>query len=137
MHPPGMWMNKMCTESVEVEFNEEKLSFKKGDMIYIPLVSVHMDPDYYDEPEKFNPDRFANGELKVLKDKGVFFPFSTGPRICVAMRFAIAQSKAAIATIVRHFEISVNAKTPKQFVVHPKAFINAPEGSYWINLKEL
>ena len=104
--------------------------FENKSVIYIPLLSIHLDPEYYEDPLQFNPDRFSieNGGAKKYKDQGVFFPFGDGPRICVGMRFATAQSKIAIATIVKNFEITVNPKTPSEFIMVPQAIINTLKG---------
>jgi hypothetical protein len=47
------------------------------------------------------------------------------------------QSKAAIAEIVRKFEISVNAKTQHPLVLDPKEFINVKIGKLWLDFKPI
>lgn len=86
-----------------------------------------MDPEYFPDPEKFDPDRFApeNGGAKEFMERGIFMPFGLGPRICVGNRFAVTQSKIAVAEIVRNFEISINPKTPEKFEIHPQAITTA------------
>jgi cytochrome P450 len=75
--------------------------------------------------------------VKAFKDKGVLLPFGDGPRICLGQRFALMQSKAAIAQIVRNFEISVNEKTQNPLVLDPKEFINVKIGKIWLDFKAL
>ena len=44
----------------------------------VPLLhAVHMDPNLWDEPEKFKPTRFLNAEGKVTKPE-YFLPFGVG-----------------------------------------------------------
>jgi hypothetical protein len=46
----------------------------------VPLLhAVHMDPNLWDEPEKFKPTRFLNAEGKVTKPE-YFLPFGVGKR---------------------------------------------------------
>lgn len=85
-------------------------------------------------PERFNPE---NGGIKAFRDKGVLLPFGDGPRICLGMRFALMQSKAAIAHIVRNFEISVNEKTMRPLVIDPKEFLNVKAGGIWLDFKPI
>lgn len=129
----------MCNEPVEVDLpKDKKLFFERNSVILIPIISIHLDPEYYPEPKKFNPDRFApeNGGVKSFIDRGVFLPFGAGPRICVGNRFAYAQSKIAIAALVRNFEITINPKSPEDYVVHPQALIVTLLGCV-IDLKEI
>lgn len=53
------------------------------------------------------------------------------------MRFATAQSKAAVAEIVKNFEITLNPKTHSNYVLDPTSFLVKPLGGIWINLKKL
>lgn len=74
-------MGRQCTEPVEIEFPKgKKVKFEVGDQIYIPAHSIFMDPEYFENPQEFNPDRFSaeNGGVRSYIDRGVFFPFGQG-----------------------------------------------------------
>ena len=85
-------------------------------------------------PERFNPE---HGGLKAYKDKGVYLSFGDGPRICLGMRFALMQSKAAIAHLVKNFEITVNEKTQLPLMIDPKEFFNVKLGGVWLDFKRI
>lgn len=51
------------------------------------------------------------------------------------MRFALAQSKAAIVEIVKHFIINVNAKTRNDNRLDPKYFISQLDGGIWLDFE--
>ena len=53
------------------------------------------------------------------------------------MRFALAQTKAALVEIVNSFEISVNKKTQRPLIIDPKEFLNIKVGGLWLDLKPL
>lgn len=53
------------------------------------------------------------------------------------MRFGTLQSKAAIAEIIQHFEITVNPKTKEPLVTDPQAMFSMPVGGLWLNFKSL
>jgi len=61
----------------------------------------------------------------------------SGPRICLGMRFALLQSKAAIAAIVRDYEITVNGKTSEKLIIDPKEFLNVKQGGLWLDFKHI
>jgi cytochrome P450 len=139
MHPPVTFTGRVCTEPTTLEFDGRKVEIETGMNVYVPIHQLHYDPDIYADPKSFSPERFSaeRGGLKAFKDLGVFLPFGDGPRICLGMRFAQLQSKAAIAAIVTNYEISVSSKMPKELVIDPKEFINIPCGGLWCDFKPL
>jgi len=64
---------------------------------------MHRDPRYYDEPERFNPDRW--------EDKGTstpaYFPFGGGPRTCIGASFATMEAVLVLATIAQKYQMRV------------------------------
>lgn len=53
------------------------------------------------------------------------------------MRFALAQTKAAMVEIVNNFQISVNKKTQRPLIIDPKEFLNIKTGGLWLDLKSI
>lgn len=66
---------------------------------------VLSDPGNFAEPEKFNPDRFEDPEVR---NHLAYLPFGNGPRSCVGTRFALVQVRTALAYLVKHFRFSVS-----------------------------
>jgi cytochrome P450 len=125
-------LSRYCNESIEIDLPKDKrLKIDHGSIVIVPINSLLKDPEYFPDPEKFEPDRFApeNGGVKAYMDRGVFLPFGIGPRICPGNRFAVSQSKLAIAEIIRHFVVTVNLKSPSSFRLHPQAVINTLVGA--------
>jgi cytochrome P450 len=139
MHPPTMFTNRICTEPTTLEFDGRKVVIEKGINVYIPIRQLHYDPEIYEDPESFSPERFSaeRGGIKAFKDLGAFLPFGDGPRICLGMGFAQLQSKAAIAAIVMNYEISVSDKTQTKLVIDPKEFFNVKQGGLRCDFKPL
>lgn len=139
LNPPLTFGNRECSESIELEgVKGHKFLCEKGLFIFIPIILIHRDDEYYHDPEKFIPERFDNGAIKDYKDKGVLLPFSDGPRICLGMKLAIAQIKTAIAEIVSNFEISVDPKTPEILEIDPvELLMNNKKETIYLNFKSL
>ncbi|CAG7700842.1 unnamed protein product, partial [Allacma fusca] len=70
-------------------------------------------------PEKFNPEHFS-AENKAKRHPYAYLPFGQGPRNCIAMRFALTETKAAIAHLVYNFKIEPCEKTQIPMTRSPK-----------------
>lgn len=117
-------MTKVCTEETElIDFNGKPVTIDRGTVVHIPIYSIHNDSEHFPNSQCFDPNRFESADLKTLRDKGLFFPFGHGHRMCLGMRFSTLQIKAAIVEIVRNFEISVNPRTVQPIIVKPKDFL--------------
>lgn len=139
LHPIIPVLAKRCTEStILVGPKDKKVPVSAGTTVVVPYF-VQLDSQYFEEPDKFNPDRFApeNGGSKPFRERGVYFPFNEGPRMCLGMRFAIAQMKRGIVEILDKFEISVNSKTQVPLKFDPKMFMLYPIGGIWLDYKPI
>ena len=84
MHPAALLLNRVCNEPIEIEsVKGKKFLVEKGLSIIIPVLDVHYDPENYENPEEFSPERFDDGGIKDYKDKCVFLAFGDGPRMCL------------------------------------------------------
>jgi cytochrome P450 family 9 len=50
--------------------------------IVISTISLHRDPQYFSDPDRFDPERF-NDENKGKILPGTYLPFGIGPRNCI------------------------------------------------------
>ncbi|KAL0441105.1 UNVERIFIED_CONTAM: cytochrome [Sesamum radiatum] len=75
-----------------------------GTMVITNAWAISRDPVTWDEPEKFEPDRFLNSSIDF---KGLDFeliPFGTGRRGCPGIAFAIATKEIVLANLVHKFD---------------------------------
>lgn len=75
----GFLMRK-CSR--EYTFSELDLTIDKDVGIFIPVQAMHMDPQYFAEPEKYLPERFLSGNVSS-DTKFLYLPFGLGPRACI------------------------------------------------------
>ncbi|KDP41344.1 hypothetical protein JCGZ_15751 [Jatropha curcas] len=78
--------------------------------LLIPTLGVHHDPDIWGEDvHLFKPERFAEGVAKATKNNiAAFVPFGLGPRSCVGMNFAMAETKIALSMILRRYRFTLS-----------------------------
>ena len=74
-----------------------------GTPVSCPLWSVHRDPRFYEAPDDFRPQRWAQGLASRLP-RFAYFPFAGGPRGCIGSSFAMMEATLVLATIARRFQ---------------------------------
>jgi len=112
--------------------NGKTINLKVGDGLWIPIVGYHMDPKYWTNPQKFDPERFSD-ENKHNIVPGSYIPFSIGPRNCVGSRYALMAVKSLMYHLILNFRLEVCEKT-----VHPlKLKTNSPvvDADFWLKLR--
>lgn len=66
----------------DYEIPELNLSLPKGMRVLIPVLGIQRDPNYYQDPEKFDPERFSLENKPTVQDC-TYLPFGEGPRNCI------------------------------------------------------
>lgn len=81
--PPAIATDRMCVRPYELHDDDgHTLRIRKGDGLWIPIFALHRDPEYWPEPNKFDPERFSDerkGEIQPF----TYVPFGVGPRNCI------------------------------------------------------
>ncbi|RVU14548.1 cytochrome P450 [Methylobacterium oryzihabitans] len=72
----------------------------KGTPITIPIYAIHRHARLWNEPDRFDPARFAPEAAKA-RDRYSYLPFGAGPRICIGLSFAMMEAVAILAVLVR------------------------------------
>lgn len=105
---------------------------EKGTMVMVPVYGIHHDPDYYPDPEVFNPDRFAPD---AERNANAFLPFGEGPRTCIGLRFGLMQARVGIAMLLRQFKFSVCDKTMIPLVFATNNVVLSPKGGLYLKIE--
>ncbi|CAH1732233.1 cytochrome P450 4C1 [Aphis gossypii] len=75
-----------------------------GTSIFINVFALHRNEKHFENPEKFDPDRFLK-EKRNDQHPFSFIPFSAGPRNCIGQKFAILMIKIAVATVLKSYRV--------------------------------
>lgn len=90
------------------KFKEDKhyngTNIPTGLNIIILLYKIMRDPNYFPDPDKFDPERFSSLN-EVGRPPFSYIPFSGGPRNCIGQKFAMLEIKATISKLLRNYEI--------------------------------
>jgi len=96
--PPASLISRQLTKDVEMD----QMIIPRGTRVWLPACHIHRDPEYWEDPLTFNPDRFEN---KIVR--GSFIPFSDGPRNCAGRNFAMYEGITALVMVLRDFDVHV------------------------------
>ncbi|XP_059612807.1 probable cytochrome P450 6a23 [Phlebotomus argentipes] len=99
---------RICTKDYQIP--NSKVTIKKGTRIFVPIYGLHHDPEYYPNPDKFDPERFTK-EAIASRPQCTYIPFGDGPRVCIGMRFGLMQVRIGLAAILQILKFSPCAKT--------------------------
>nr|XP_018904207.1 PREDICTED: probable cytochrome P450 6a20 [Bemisia tabaci]XP_018904208.1 PREDICTED: probable cytochrome P450 6a20 [Bemisia tabaci] len=114
------------------ELSDISFTMKKNTMINIPVYAFHHDPKYFPNPHRFDPDRFSE-ENKHNILPGTYLPFGDGPRMCMGLRFAFMEMKAAIASLVMKYDIQPSEKTEVPLKFARTNLATAAANGIWLN----
>ncbi|XP_047114460.1 cytochrome P450 9e2-like [Schistocerca piceifrons] len=110
------------------------LGLRPGDGVWMPVLGIHYDPEYFPDPERFDPERFSP-ERKHLIKSFTYFPFGSGPRICIAQRFALMESKAVLVQLLSRFSLQAVAETPVPLRLQPDSATLSVKGGAWLGIR--
>ncbi|KAJ3412596.1 hypothetical protein HDV05_000464 [Chytridiales sp. JEL 0842] len=71
--------------------------------INIDIRSIHRHPDYWPEPLKFDPERFAPSA--PTPKPGTYMPFGEGWHVCLGNKMAMVELKVVVARLVRGWKL--------------------------------
>ncbi|KAF5308788.1 hypothetical protein FQR65_LT06021 [Abscondita terminalis] len=103
-------INRVCTEDYKLP--NSTLTLSKGIPIFISILALHNDPQFYPNPQVFDPERFSVDNKKFITPY-TYLPFGEGPRNCIGTRFALLTLKIGLVDIISNFEITSCLDTPK------------------------
>ncbi|MGE7668785.1 cytochrome P450 [Peribacillus sp. NPDC097077] len=102
IYPPLYVISRKAAEDVSIG----NYHFKKGEMFLLSSYVMHHNPEYFDQPESFIPERFENNYLKTIPPFA-YFPFGGGPRVCIGNHFALMEAVLVLACIAQQYRIKL------------------------------
>ena len=96
LYPPVPRFDRQAVAADEIAGHE----VKPGDLVSIWPWLVHRHRALWDDPDAFDPSRWTD-EARAGRHRFQYIPFGGGPRVCVGMRFAMAEALTVLATWLR------------------------------------
>lgn len=105
-------------------------------MVLVPVYAIHYDPDIYQNPTRFDPDRFTPEAIQA-RHTHAFLPFGDGPRNCIGLRFALLEVKFGIAVLLSKFRFSTSAKMILPLELDISGPMMAAKGGVWLDVNKI
>ncbi len=129
LFPPVWALGRKATEDCVIG----ERPIPKDSIILMSQYVTHRDPEYFDEPEKFKPERWTLEMQESLPDFA-YFPFGGGARKCIGEQFSWTEGILLLATFGREwrfrmdsarepeplFLLTLRPKRPLNFVVEKR-----------------
>ncbi|KAK3995340.1 putative cytochrome P450 E-class, group IV [Cladorrhinum sp. PSN332] len=101
----------------------------EGSVVISCFPSVFKNPDHWDNPQRFDPDRWASeGFAAQAARRGLYTPFAAGKRGCVGFNLALAEVKMVLAELV--YQYSFEDASPEAVVYDPEFLVTRPLNFY-------
>ncbi len=128
LFPPAWGQPRQTLEDVELG----KYIIPKGSPLVLSQYITHRHPDFWENPETFDPERFTQ-DKEVARHNFAYFPFGGGPRICIGYQFAMMEGPLIIATILQRIKLEMVAN---QEVIPDPTFTLKPKFGLKMNISK-
>jgi cytochrome P450 len=102
LYPPLPMTIRQALEQDELEGYQ----IQANSSIFINIYSAHHNPDVWENPEGFDPERFMPERIKE-QPRFAYLPFGGGPRQCIGNNFALMEAVLALSMITQRFELNL------------------------------
>lgn len=133
-YPPFITLTRIAQNDYKVP--DTSIVIEKGISVIVPVFAIHRDPEYYTDPEKFNPNRFSAEETKK-RDVMAWLAFGEGQRNCIARRFGMMQIRIGLITLFNNFEFLSCTKTPVPMVFGASPLVLSPKDDIVVRVKRI
>ncbi|KAL6431520.1 hypothetical protein ACFW04_007243 [Cataglyphis niger] len=92
----------LILRTVEEDVKLHSYIIPAGTILHLHIYGVHRDPNFWPNPEVFDPDRFLPERIHNRHPYS-YLTFSAGPRNCIGQKFGMLEMKATIASLIHNF----------------------------------
>ena len=125
LYPPVAILSRTAMKPDQLRDRE----VRAGDVMLLPFYALHRSEVLWDDPNGFDPDRFA--DPKAI-DRYAFLPFGAGPRVCLGMDFAMQEAVIVLATMLARFRFTaIPGRDPEPVMI----LSLRPKGGVWLDVE--
>jgi cytochrome P450 len=102
LYPPVWIISRTAIEEDEIG----GYPIPAGSVLLLSQYAMHRHPDFWENPEGFDPDRFSS-ERSQGRHPYAYFPFGGGPRLCIGANLAMLETQLILATLAQRFRLEL------------------------------
>src|ERR1700732_5057670 len=106
LYPPFWMVDRMALSDDRVG----DLAIPQGSTVVVFIYGAHHSPQYWENPESFDPERFSKANEKLHRPFA-YLPFGAGPRGCIGGNYAMLQILMILSVLLRKYDLRL---TPGQ-----------------------
>ncbi|MFN7034770.1 MAG: cytochrome P450 [Bellilinea sp.] len=102
LYPPAWMFARHAIEDDVIQ----GYAIPAGAMIFLSPYVTHHHPDYWENPESFDPERFGEAQ-SAQRPRYAYYPFGGGPRQCIGNHFAQMEAQLLMTIILQRFRVEL------------------------------
>jgi cytochrome P450 len=111
LHSPVL----LLPRGVLSDFEFAGRAVQAGTHVFLAIAAGHRMPSVWDDPERFDPDRFLPPREEDRRTPYALATFGGGPRICLGINFAQVEVVALAAHVRRHYQLTASDQPIPEF----------------------
>jgi cytochrome P450 len=104
LYPPAAGFAREPIEDVTIA----GYTVPRGSLVTVNTYALHRDARFFEEPDRFKPERFAAG-WEDRMPRYAYLPFGGGPRVCIGNGFALMEARLILATVAARWRVTLEA----------------------------
>jgi cytochrome P450 len=104
LSPPAWLVSRRIERAIDLG---DGLVLPPRSLAFLSPYATHRHPDFWSDPEGFDPERFREDRRTEGRPTFAYFPFGGGPRKCIGEVFALVEATLILATLARRFDLEL------------------------------
>jgi cytochrome P450 len=105
LYPPAWLLGRDALREIDVR----GWRIRKGATVLLSQLVLHRSEQYFEEPQRFMPERWLN---PPALPQFAYFPFGGGSRKCLGDRFAWTEARIELAHLVQRYRFELESDAP-------------------------
>ncbi|KAM8714777.1 hypothetical protein ACLKA7_001181 [Drosophila subpalustris] len=135
LYPPTSFLDRCCNAKDGYDLSswssDTPLRLPPGTPVYISVLGLHRDEQYWPEPHKFDPERFSP-EQRVQHRPMTYLPFGAGPRGCIGTLLGLLEIKVGLVYILKNYRVETCDRTLPEMKFDPNTFVLSAAGGTFL-----